>query len=97
MKIVVVADKTGSAKVKPFVEGNHAGEAFWIGGEKFKITADNRVKLGKKFMEKNGFLRADGRRALILDTGGRWYAEGELSKEQLKQMGAKKNKNEKKK
>lgn len=89
MKILVVADKTGSAKVKPFVQGNHSGEAFWIGGEKFRITADNRVKIGKKFMEKNGFLRPDGRRALIIDTGARWYTEGELSKEQLKQLGAK--------
>lgn len=89
MKVLIVADKTGSAKVKPFTTGNHAGEPFWIGGKKFKITADNRVKIGKKFMEENGFLRADGRRALIIDTGARWYTEGELSPKQIKELGAK--------
>lgn len=84
MRVVVVADKRGVGKVKPFTWGGHAGEAFWVDNQKFKITADNRLKLGKKFMDKHGFLRADGRRALILETGARYYTPHELSKEQIK-------------
>lgn len=85
MRVVVVADKTGVGKVKPFTWGEHAGQAFWVDKQKFKITADNRLKLGKKFMDKHGFLRADGRRALILETGARYYAPHELSTEQIKE------------
>lgn len=84
MRVVVVADKTGVGRVKPFANGNHAGEAFWVDKQKFKITSDNRLKLGKKFMDKHGFLRSDGRRALILETGARYYASHELSQEQIK-------------
>ena len=84
MRVVVVADKNGVGKVKPFVWGDHAGEVFWVDKQKFRIMSDNRLKLGKKFMDKHGFLRADGRRALILETGARYYAPQELSKEQIK-------------
>jgi hypothetical protein len=34
-------------------------------------------------MEKHGFLRSDGKRALILETGARYYAPRELNKEQI--------------
>lgn len=84
MRVVVVADKTGVGKVKPFTWGEHAGETFWVDKQKFRIMSDNRLKLGKKFMDKHGFLRSDGRRALILETGARYYAPHELSKEQIK-------------
>lgn len=88
MKIIVVADKNGTAKFKPFAENEtHWLEPFWIGGEKFSISKDNRVKLGKKFMEKHGYLRADGRRALVIDTGARYYADNELTPEQREKLG----------
>lgn len=84
MRVLVVADKAGVGRVKPFAWGKHVGESFWIDNQKFRITTDNRVKLGKKFMDKHGFLRADGRRALILETGARYYSRNELTKEQIK-------------
>lgn len=89
MRVVVVADKSGVGKVKPFTWGEHAGESFWVDKQKFRIMSDNRLKLGKKFMDKHGFLRADGRRALILETGARYYAPHELSKEQIKEHSGK--------
>lgn len=90
MKLLIVADKNGVGHVKPFQGmGSHRGEAYWIAGEKFNVSADNRIKLGKKFMEEHGFIRADGRRAVIIETGARHYSEGELSAEQLKKLGAK--------
>lgn len=90
MKILVVADKNGVGHVKPFQKTEaHGGEKFWIAGKAFNVTADNRIKLGKKFMEEHGYLRADGRRALVLDTGGRHYTENELSAEQINALGAK--------
>lgn len=84
MRVVVVADKRGVGRVKPFAWGDHAGENFWVANSKFRITSDNRLKLGKRFMDKHGFLRSDGRRAVILETGARYYTPRELSKEQIK-------------
>lgn len=81
MRVLVVADKRGVGQVKPFAWGDHAGEDFWVNNSKFRITSDNRLKLGKKFMDKHGFLRADGKRALILETGARYFSINELPKE----------------
>lgn len=81
MRVVVVADKSGVGRVKPFAWGSHAGEEFWIDNTKFRITSDNRLKLGKKFMDKHGFLRSDGRRAIIIETGARYFRSHELPKE----------------
>lgn len=92
MRVLVVADKRGIGRVKPFTWGEHAGETFWIDNQKFRITSDNRLKLGKKFMDKHGFLRADGKRALILETGARYYAPHELTKEQIKEHSTTKSK-----
>lgn len=75
MRILIVADKNGVGHIKAYSgPGSRFGEDFWIGGGKFRVTKDNRIKLGKKFMEKHGFLRSDGRRAIIIDTGV-WTAE----------------------
>lgn len=92
MRVLVVADKAGVGRVKPFAWGKHGGESFWIDNQKFRIMSDNRLKLGKKFMDKHGFLRADGRRALILETGARYYEKHELSKEQIKDRPVKSSK-----
>lgn len=81
MRVLVVADKRGIGQVKPFGWGDHAGEDFWVDNSKFRITSDNRLKLGKKFMDKHGFLRSDGRRAVILETGARYFSINELPKE----------------
>lgn len=75
-KLLVVADEDGTAKYSPFVVGsNHKGEAFWIAGQKFKVKRDNSIHLGKKFMKEYGYVRPDGRRALILESFGHWYPE----------------------
>lgn len=92
MRVVVVADKSGVGRVKPFAWGEHGGESFWVNKQKFRITSDNRLKLGKKFMDKHGFLRSDGKRALILETGARYYTRNELTKEQIKDYRGKKSK-----
>lgn len=81
MRVLVVADKSGVGRVKPFAWGDHAGEEFWIDKTKFRVTSDNRIKLGKRFMDKYGFLRSDGRRAIILETGARYFSINDLPKE----------------
>lgn len=81
MRVLVVADKRGVGRVKPFAWGDHAGEDFWVANSKFRISSDNRLKLGKRFMDKHGFLRSDGRRAVILETGARYFKSHELPKE----------------
>ena len=91
MRVLVVADKRGVGRVKTFTWGEHAGETFWIDNQKFRITSDNRLKLGKKFMDKHGFLRADGKRALILETGARYYRRDELTKEMVEDYSGKKS------
>lgn len=92
-RILVVADSNGTAKFKPFQGKNHGGEPFWLAGKKFTITADNRVKIGKKFMEQYGFLRDDGKRALIVETGARWYADYELDAKEREELGPKNPRN----
>lgn len=89
MRILIVADNNGIGHVKPFQGcGNHQGEAFWIGGKKFTVSQDNRIKLGKMFMEKHGFVRSDGRRAIIIDTGFWQYRPEELYYDMIEQLGA---------
>lgn len=92
MRVLVVADKRGIGQVKPFAWGEHAGEDFWVNKQKFRITSDNRLKLGKKFMDKHGFLRSDGRRAVILETGARYFTGHELPKEFKEKHRGKKSK-----
>ncbi len=81
MRILVVSDKNGTAKVKPFNDyKDHTGEAYWIHGKIFRISAENRLKFGKKFMEKYGSLRDDGKRAFVMETGTKWLSESSLPK-----------------
>lgn len=88
MRILIVADKNGVGHVKPFGGlGNHQGEAFWIGSKKFTVSGDNRIKLGKKFMNEHGFTRSDGRKAIIIDTGFWQYRPDELYGDQMEQLG----------
>lgn len=77
-RILVVSGKNGTAKVKPFNDlENHAGEAFWIHGKFFKVSSENRITFGKKFMEEHGVLRTDGKRAFVLETGTKWLGSSE--------------------
>lgn len=87
MRVLVVADKNGTAKFNPFVDiKKNTKHPFWIDMTPFNITSDGRVKISKKFMDEHGFLRKDGRRALILSTGARYYPENFLSAEQIKML-----------
>lgn len=87
MRVLVVADKNGTAKFNPFVDiKKNTNHPFWIDMTPFNITTDGRVKISKKFMDEHGFLRKDGRRALILSTGARYYPENFLSAEQIKML-----------
>jgi hypothetical protein len=91
MRILVVSDKNGTAKVKPFNDNkNHAGEAYWIHGKTFKVSTDNRIKFGKKFMEQYGHMRNDGRRAFVMETGTKWLSTANLPKGALEKYGIKK-------
>lgn len=73
MRFIVTSTKDGRGVVKPFISGpSHAGEPFWIGNELLTVTKDNRIYIPKEIMEAHGFLRKDGTRALILETGGRY-------------------------
>lgn len=85
MRVLVVADKNGTAKFNPFVDIKKVTDhPFWIAETPFNITSDGRVKISKKFMDEHGYLRKDGRRALILSTGARYYPEQDLLPEQIK-------------
>lgn len=86
MRVLVVADKNGTAKFNPFVDIKRTNQPFWIARTPFNVTKDGRVKISKKFMDEHGFLRKDGRRALILSTGARYYPEQELFPEQIKML-----------
>ena len=87
MRVLVVADKNGTAKFNPFVDIKRTtNHPFWLDRTPFNVTKDGRVKISKKFMDEHGFLRKDGRRALILSTGARYYPEQELSLEQIKRL-----------
>ena len=85
--ILVVANPYGYAKYYPFIGGTyHVGEVFWIAGEKFKVGSDNSILLGKEFMKDYGYVRPDGKRALILKAYGRYFpmrAENEEDNEWL--------------
>ena len=73
MRILVVSNKKGSATVKPFNDSkDHAGEPFWVHGKILKVGKDNRITIGKNFMEERGFLRPDGRRVFVMETGIKW-------------------------
>lgn len=73
-KMLVVADEDGVARYYPFVaDSKHAGERFRIAGNMFVVRSDNSIHLPQKFMEEYGFLRPDGRRALILEAYGKYY------------------------
>lgn len=80
--ILVVANEDGYAKYYPFVAGtNHEDETFWIAGYRFIVNSDNSVLLGEKFMKDYGYVRPDGKRALILKAYGRYFPmryEGEV-------------------
>lgn len=69
-RFVVTARKDGRGLVRPFVDGeSHAGEPFYISGQSLKVTKDGRVYIPKSIMESFGTL-IDGKRALVLETGG---------------------------
>lgn len=88
MRILVVSDKNGTAKVKPFNDyKNHTGEAFWIHGKLFRVSAENRIKFGKKFMEQYGHLREDGKRAFVMETGTKWLPEDDLPEKTREKYG----------
>lgn len=73
MRVIVTSRKDGRGLVKPFLLGTvHTGEPFWVGGKMLTVTKDNRVYIPKEIMEKHGYLRKDGTRALIVETGGRY-------------------------
>lgn len=85
--ILVVSNKNGTARIKPFDDyKNHAGEAYWIHGKLFKVGSDNRIKFSDKFMEKHGFLRSDGKRGLILQPGLRWLTSSEFPEAKRKKF-----------
>lgn len=88
MRILVVSDKNGTAKVKPFNDyKNHVGEAFWIHGKLFRVSASNRIKFGKKFMEQYGHIRDDGKRAFVMETGTKWISENSIPKDKREKYG----------
>lgn len=88
MRILVVSDKNGTAKVKPFNDyKNHAGEAYWIHGKMFRVDATNRLKFGKKFMEQYGHKRADGKHAFVMETGTKWIPEADLPEKTREKYG----------
>lgn len=88
MRILVVPNKNGTAEVKPFNDyKNHAGEAYWIDGKLFRVSAKNRIKFGKKFMEKHGYMRDDGKRVFIMETGTKWLPETDLPEKTREKYG----------
>ena len=77
-RILVVSGKNGTAKVNPFNDSqDHAGEPFYIHGKFFKVSSENRITFGKKYMEEHGLLRGDGKRAFVLETGTKWLSSSE--------------------
>lgn len=78
MRVIVTSRKDGRGLVKPFAgDKDHSGEPFFIGNEELTIGKDNRVYIPRRIMDSLGFLRADGSRAVVLETGAT-HLEGEL-------------------
>lgn len=69
--LIAVAGKNGRAAIKPYKPGtgDHRGTPFLIGDVKIKTEPGDIVTIPKRVFEKYGYLRSDGKRALVLDAG----------------------------